>query len=68
MPRLGAMKITDHQTEAVYRRYAIVSDAHLWGAAQRLTGAIPGTVAGRSAILAAREGGKSGSYTAGFTG
>lgn len=29
VPRSVAMKITGHRTEAVYRRYAIVSDADL---------------------------------------
>jgi hypothetical protein len=62
------MKMTGHRTEAVYRRYAIVSDADLREASERLTGNLPGTPAARSAILAAREDGKSGSYTAGFTG
>ena len=61
MPRSVAVKITGHRTEAVYRRYAIVSDADLREASERLTGTIPGTVGGRSAILAAREDGKSGS-------
>ena len=67
-PRSVAMKVTGHRTEAVYRRYAIVSDADLREASERLTGTIPGTVAGRGAILAAREDGKSGSCTAGFIG
>jgi hypothetical protein len=31
-----AMKITGHKTEAVYRRYAIVSEADLAGATRRL--------------------------------
>jgi integrase len=31
IPRSVAMKITGHRTEAVYRRYAIVSDADLQG-------------------------------------
>jgi hypothetical protein len=60
-PRSVAMKITGHRTEAVYRRYAIVSDADLQEAARRLTGTIPGTNAGSDAILAARETTKSGS-------
>ena len=29
MPRSVAMKLTGHQTEAVYRRYAIVCEADL---------------------------------------
>jgi integrase len=36
VPRSVAMKITGHKTEAVYRRYAIVSDADLRDAARRL--------------------------------
>ena len=43
------MKLTGHKTEAVYRRYAIVSDSDLREAAQKLaamaaTGTITGTV------------------------
>ena len=38
-----AMKITGHKTESVYRRYAIVSDADLQAATQKLTGTNPGT-------------------------
>jgi len=41
--RSVAMKITGHQTESVYRRYAIVSDADLQAATQKLTGTNPGT-------------------------
>ena len=37
------MKITGHETESVYRRYAIVSDAGLREAAAKLTGTISGT-------------------------
>ena len=36
VPRSVAMKLTGHQTEAVYRRCAIVSDVDLQAAAQRL--------------------------------
>jgi Phage integrase family len=36
VPRSIAMKITGHRTEAVYRRYAIVSDADLQAASERL--------------------------------
>ena len=50
----GAMKITGHRTEAVYRRYAIVSDADLQEAARKLTGTIPGTNAGP--MLSSRPG------------
>jgi integrase len=43
--RSVAMKITGHRTEAVYRRYAIVSDQDLREAsAKMITGTIPGTV------------------------
>jgi len=38
------MKITGHKTEAVYRRYAIVSDAYLQEAARRLAGTFTGTI------------------------
>jgi len=43
--RSVAMKITGHKTESVYRRYAIVSDADLREAVERLTGTIAGTMA-----------------------
>lgn len=36
VPRSVAMKISGHRTEAVYRRYAIVSDADLAAAARKL--------------------------------
>jgi integrase len=36
VPRSVATKITGHRTEAVYRRYAIVSDADLRDAMSRL--------------------------------
>lgn len=36
VPRSVAMKLTGHKTEAVYRRYAIVSDADLQDAARKL--------------------------------
>ena len=44
VPRSVAMKITGHRTEAVYRRYAIVSEAELRGASMKLAGTITGTV------------------------
>ena len=36
VPRSVAMKVTGHKTEAVYRRYAIVSEADIADAVQRL--------------------------------
>lgn len=45
--RSVAMKLTGHKTEAVYRRYAIVSEGALAEAARWLdsaTGTIPGTI------------------------
>jgi integrase len=45
VPRSVATKLTGHRTEAVYRRYAIVSDADLREASARLAGTILGTVA-----------------------
>jgi integrase len=44
VPRSVAMKITGHKTEAVYRRYAIVSDADLQEAARKLAGTFTGTI------------------------
>jgi integrase len=47
VPRSVAMKITGHKTEAIYRRYAIVSEADLREAARKLSGeAVPGTIPG----------------------
>jgi hypothetical protein len=40
--RSVAMKLTGHKTENVYRRYAIVSDADLDSAAQKLSAASAG--------------------------
>ena len=42
-PGSVAMKITGHLTEAVYRRYAIVSDADLQEATRRIAGTFSGT-------------------------
>jgi integrase len=52
-PRSVAMKITGHRTEAVYRRYAIVSDADIQAATRRLTGTISGTAG--SPLLASQS-------------
>jgi integrase len=60
VPRSVAMKITGHRTEAVYRRYAIVSDADLQEATLRLTGTNPGTNGGVEHLRSARESTKSG--------
>ena len=43
--RSVAMKLTGHRTEAVYRRYAIVSESDLTEAARRLDG-VAGTISG----------------------
>ena len=47
VPRSWAMRLTGHKTEAVYRRYAIVSERDLREAVERLaagrSGTIPGT-------------------------
>jgi integrase len=42
VPRSVAMKLTGHKTENVYRRYAIVSEADLDSAAQKLSAASAG--------------------------
>ena len=42
VPRSVAMKLTGHRTENIYRRYAIVSDADLESAAQKLLAASAG--------------------------
>jgi hypothetical protein len=47
MSRSVAMKLTGHKTEAVYRRYAIVSSGDLADASRKLqamTGTITGTI------------------------
>jgi integrase len=45
VPRSVAMKLTGHRTEAVYRRYAIVSPADLQEASRRLSGITTGIAA-----------------------
>jgi hypothetical protein len=53
VPRSVATKLTGHRAEAVYRRYAIVSDADLRAASATLagtTGTNPGTVASTASI------------------
>jgi integrase len=49
VPRSVATKLTGHKTEALFRRYAIVSDADLREAALPLTG---GHVSGTSKVVA----------------
>ena len=44
--RSVAMKLTGHKTDSVYRRYAIVSDADLQAAVQKLAGTFPGASRG----------------------
>ena len=51
VPRSVALKLTGHKTENVYRRYAIVSEADLDGAAVRLAEAASRSVS-RSATSA----------------
>jgi hypothetical protein len=63
VPRSVAMKLTGHKTDSVYRRYAIVSDAELRGASQRLTGTFSGTsgsiaVDSRQEVSIIRESGR----------
>ncbi len=64
VPRSVAMQMVGHKTEAIYRRYAIVSDADLRAAADKLaaierrpestTGTITGTVSMIGAVRGAR--------------
>lgn len=58
--RSVAMKLTGHKTEAVYRRYAIVNDADLRAAADKLAAmeseTRTGTVTGTVGRLGARQG------------
>ncbi len=56
MPRSVAMKLTGHKTEAVYRRYAIVNDADLRAAADKLAAIEPG--AGTTMGTVTRIGGR----------
>jgi integrase len=46
VPRSWAMRLTGHKTEAVYRRYAIVSERDLREAVQRLAAGRMGTILG----------------------
>ena len=50
VPRSVAMKLTGHKTEAVYRRYTIVSDADLAKAAERIANADQAESAGHGAL------------------
>jgi len=61
VPRSVAMKMVGHKTEAVYRRYAIVSDADLRAAAEKLADAAAapartatGTIAGTIGLAKAK--------------
>jgi integrase len=55
VPRSVAMLMTGHKTEAVYRRYAIVSEADLHHAAKQLHSAATGTISGTVAALTTRK-------------
>jgi hypothetical protein len=44
--RSVAMQLTGHKTEAVYRRYAIVSESDLSAGVEKLAGLTTGTVRG----------------------
>jgi hypothetical protein len=55
VPRSVAMKLTGHKTENVYRRYAIVSEADLRAAAEKLGGSFNVTV-GEAAGAPSRSG------------
>jgi integrase len=48
VPRSVAMKMVGHKTEAVYRRYAIVSESDLHEAARKLAALPAGTFSGTS--------------------
>jgi integrase len=54
VPRSVAMKLTGHRTESIYKRYAIVNDADLQAAAQRLAGTFSGTF-GRSEVAGSTQ-------------
>ncbi len=61
VPRSVAMLMTGHKTEAVYRRYAIVSEAdlhHAAGLLEAATGTIWGTVTPIQAAAGALDRGK----------
>jgi len=51
VPRSVAMKMVGHKTEAVYRRYAIVSESDLHDAARKLAALPTGTFTGALAAV-----------------
>ena len=65
VPRSAAMKMVGHRTESMYRRYAIVSEADLREAAQKLATlerSSNGTPAGSDSLLAKSEPEKSSTH------
>ena len=59
VPRSVAMQMVAHKTEAIYRRYAIVSDADLRAAADKLAAIErPGSGTGTTTATVAQIGGR----------
>ena len=58
VPRSQAMKLTGHETESVYHRYAIVSDGDLEAAGERLGSLFTSefTSKGESGVIAKKSG------------
>jgi len=56
VPQTIAMRITGHKTDAVFRRYCIVSPGDLQEATRKLSVPVPGTISGtpQPSRLAAR--------------